>query len=48
MNITSPNSTHLFSNKTNLLTVYNRIKLRNIVCMVLLGEPLVGFSFADI
>lgn len=47
MNITSPNSSYLFKNNANPLSVYNRIKLRNIGCMELLGEPLVDFSFTD-
>ncbi len=47
MNITDPNSSYLFKNNANPLSVYIRIKLRNIGCMVLLGEPLMGFSFAD-
>ena len=47
MNIISPNSSYLFKNNANPLSVYNRINIRNIGCMVLLGETLVGFSFAD-
>ncbi len=47
MKTTNPNSSYLFKNNANPLSVYNRIKLRNIGCMVLLGEPLVGLEFAD-
>jgi hypothetical protein len=47
MQTNSPNPSPLIKNNTKLLSVYNRIKLRNIGCMVLLGEPLVGLSFAD-
>ena len=46
MNITSPNSSYLFKNNANPLSVYNRINIRNTGYMVLLDEPLVGLSYA--
>jgi hypothetical protein len=47
MKTTSLNSSLLLKNNTKLLSVYNRINFRFIGCMVLLGEPLIGFRFAD-
>ena len=47
MKTTNPYSFILFKNNANPLSVYNRINIRNIGYMVLLGEPLVGLEFAD-